>query len=214
MIQGEYSVQQLDELRKLGINCDDNLKNAVLHTVNESSNGVQGTFHSVLDEMDVCFSSPVLFPFFSRYNAQAAGTQPDEIMFNILLDNCVKKKRIDEARQVLERMQNQYHITPSRITWGIFLKGLGMAGLVGECVRVYNEKLPAPSRTQYDYNVMIHQMIKNNRLDLAVTYFDEMNHSGVEPSEITCSILLVLCVVCIIVRIFIAYVLMLPLGII
>lgn len=109
-------------------------------------------------------------------------------MFNILLDGCVRKKRMDQARAAIQRMQSQYHIAPSHITWGIFLKGLGISGLVDEAVALFQEKMPPATRSQYDYNTMIHQMVRNNRVDLAIQFFNEMNTSGVEPTEITASI--------------------------
>jgi pentatricopeptide repeat protein len=168
---GEYSLQQLQELRASGMNVADvNLRNAIVTAMGDG--GVQSSFQSVLDEMD------------------AAGIQPDEVMFNILLTNCVPHKKLDQARALIKRMEQQYHITPSSVTWGIFLRVLGSCKKVDEAVAIFDEKVPPQKRTMYDYNVMIHAMMRNNRMDLALKYFDELNTTNLGVSEITANILM------------------------
>jgi len=74
------------------------------------------------------------------------------------------------------------------VTWNIYMRGLGMAGLMDELMEVWETKLDR--RSLIDYNAILHQMVRNSKLDNVARIFNDMNTSGIEPTEVTANILM------------------------
>lgn len=165
---GEYSSNTLDEMKNTGMQFDENLKNVML-LLGEEDDG--SNLDAVLAQM------------------AAAGVTPDEPIFNILMDQAVRKRNIDQVRAIMGKME-QYHVKPSNVTWNIYMRGLGMAGLIDELMQVWETKFETKTRSLIDYNAILHQMVRNGKLDIVARIFNEMNTSGIEPTEVTANILM------------------------
>jgi len=157
----------------LGITFDSNFKNLISGISPEKgSNTNNGDYlQNVLEEM------------------KNANVKPDERLFNLVINDLVKRKRIDHARDVIRTMEVEFKIPPSKITWSILMKGLGSVGHVDEMLAIF-QKIPQQQLSEIEFNTIMYMLIKNHRLDLAIDYFDMMNTSGIEPSNITANILM------------------------
>lgn len=59
----------------------------------------------------------------------AFGDKPDEILYNCLLDMCVRFRDTRTAMEVFDQMRG-FKVKPSSITYGILIKAFGLIGKV------------------------------------------------------------------------------------
>eukprot|EP00026_Physarum_polycephalum_P003168 Phypoly_transcript_03178.p1 GENE.Phypoly_transcript_03178~~Phypoly_transcript_03178.p1 ORF type:complete len:846 (+),score=108.32 Phypoly_transcript_03178:355-2538(+) len=163
---GEYSTSALAELQNSGATYDENLANVMVMMADEDD----GTnMEAILDQM------------------QMAQVTPDANFFNFLMESAVKRRNFPQAKRIMAKMES-LNILPTEITWNIYIKALGSMGQIDEILHIWNTKLI--KRSLIDYNTILHQMKKCNRLDLVAKLFNEMNQSGIEANEITAGTLM------------------------
>ena len=64
--------------------------------------------------------------------------QPDEIMYNSILDGCAKQHRVEDALRILEEMQAA-GVGPSNYTLSILVKLLGHARRLGQAFKLVDD---------------------------------------------------------------------------
>ncbi|CAD8078724.1 unnamed protein product [Paramecium sonneborni] len=100
--------------------------------------------------------------------------KPDEILYNSLIDACVKFNEIQKGMELFKEMITK-QIEPSSVTYGILIKAYGkMNDLIG-AFRMFEEmkqkKIPINDVT---YGCLVDACVRNDRLDQALQFIDQM----------------------------------------
>jgi len=117
--------------------------------------------------------------------------EPDEILFNSLLDGCAKQHRVEEALALLEKM-HQHHVQPSNFTLSILVKLLGRSRRLNQAFSMVEETC---QRFDFQANIhvytcLIQACIQNRQLPRAFKLHDSMiREAGVEPDAKTYAVL-------------------------
>jgi pentatricopeptide repeat protein len=111
--------------------------------------------------------------------------QPDEIMYNVLLDGCARETLVEEALKLLQSMRDA-GIAPSNHTLSILVKLLGRAKRVKEAFKVVEDLTAAHNfRPNIQvYTCLIQACLNNRQLDRAMEAHDKMvADSHCKPDE-------------------------------
>merc|ERR1740130_1600925 len=122
---------------------------------------------------------------------KASGLQPDEIMYNLLLDGCSKEGMVNEALKLLQTMQST-GIKPSNHTLSILVKLLGRARRLDEVFKLV-EDLTTRHGFQPNiqvYTTLMQACLNNRKLDRAMQVHDRMvSDAACRPDEKAYSVL-------------------------
>jgi len=122
----------------------------------------------------------------------AAGKhEPDEILYNSLLDGCAKQHRVEDALALLEDMQ-KHNVQPSNFTLSILVKLLGRSRRLNQAFTMVEDTCK-----EFDFAANIHvytcllqACIQNRQLGRALKLHDSMVlEAGVRPDAKTYSVL-------------------------
>merc|ERR1719386_317148 len=117
--------------------------------------------------------------------------EPDEIMYNSLLDGCAKQHRLDDALKLLAEMEAA-NVPPSNFTLSILVKLLGRSRRLNEAFQM-TESIPAKYGFQANihvYTCLIQACIHNRQLHRAFQVHDMMiSQSFVQPDSKAYSVL-------------------------
>lgn len=121
--------------------------------------------------------------------------QPDEIMFNTLLDGCARQGLFDRGMAVLEKME-QAGIRPTNYTLSVLVK---LANRGKKLDRAFELCEEVSSKHNFKLNVhvfdnLIQACINHRDLQKAIGVLDRMLKERVRPDERTYSLLLKACV--------------------
>jgi len=116
---------------------------------------------------------------------------PDEILFNSLLDGCARQHRVDEALGLVEEM-HKHHVQPSNYTLSILVKLLGRSRRLQQAFTMVEDTCK-----RFDFQANIHvytcllqACIQNRQLTRALELHDSMiTQAGVQPDQKTYSVL-------------------------
>merc|ERR1719453_1675008 len=116
---------------------------------------------------------------------------PDEILFNSLLDGCARQHRVDDALQLVEDM-HKHHVQPSNYTLSILVKLLGRSRRLQQAFTMVEDTCK-----RFDFQANIHvytcllqACIQNRQLTRALELHDSMiTQAGVQPDQKTYSVL-------------------------
>merc|ERR1719453_2833365 len=122
----------------------------------------------------------------------AAGKQePDEILYNSLLDGCAKQHRVDEALELVEDMHKN-HVRPSNFTLSILVKLLGRSRRLNQAFTTVEEtcKRFDLQANIHVYTCLLYACFQNRQLPRALKLHDSMiTEAGVEPDAKTYAVL-------------------------
>merc|ERR1719247_3406534 len=122
----------------------------------------------------------------------AAGKhEPDEILYNSLLDGCAKQHRVDEALALVEDMHKN-HVRPSNFTLSILVKLLGRSRRLNQAFTTVEEtcKRFDLQANIHVYTCLLYACFQNRQLPRALKLHDSMiTEAGVEPDAKTYSVL-------------------------
>ncbi|CAD8156687.1 unnamed protein product [Paramecium octaurelia] len=100
--------------------------------------------------------------------------KPDEILYNSLIDACVKFNEIQKGMDLFREMKNK-QIDPSSVTYGILIKAYGKMNDLNGAFRMFEEmkqkKIPINDVT---YGCLVDACVRNDRLDQALQFIDQM----------------------------------------
>merc|ERR1740138_1780701 len=117
--------------------------------------------------------------------------EPDEILYNSLLDGCAKQHRVDDALKLLEDM-HKHHVRPSNFTLSILVKLLGRSRRLNQAFSMVEEtcKRFDLQANIHVYTCLIFACFQNRQLPRALKLHDSMiTEAGVEPDAKTYSVL-------------------------
>merc|ERR1719408_1096795 len=126
-----------------------------------------------------------------REMTQSGKHDPDEILYNSLLDGCAKQHRVDDALNLLEDMHKN-HVRPSNFTLSILVKLLGRSRRLNQAFTMVEETC---KRFQFQANIhvytcLLQACIQNRQLGRALQLHDSMiTEAGVQPDAKTYAVL-------------------------
>merc|ERR1719355_544254 len=121
----------------------------------------------------------------------AGKHEPDEILYNSLLDGCAKQHRVDEALALVEDMHKN-HVRPSNFTLSILVKLLGRSRRLNQAFTTVEEtcKRFDLQANIHVYTCLIYACFQNRQLARALKLHDSMiSEAGVEPDAKTYAVL-------------------------
>merc|ERR1719311_863858 len=117
--------------------------------------------------------------------------EPDEILYNSLLDECAKQHRVDDALKLVEDMYKQ-NVRPSNFTLSILVKLLGRSRRLNQAFSMVEEtcKRFDLQANIHVYTCLIFACFQNRQMPRALQLHDSMiTEAGVEPDERTYAVL-------------------------
>merc|ERR1719261_983733 len=117
--------------------------------------------------------------------------EPDEILYNSLLDGCAKQHRVDDALKLVEDMHN-HNVRPSNFTLSILVKLLGRSRRLNQAFSMVEEtcKRFDLQANIHVYTCLLYACFQNRQMPRALQLHDSMiTEAGVEPDERTYAVL-------------------------
>merc|ERR1719313_523921 len=117
--------------------------------------------------------------------------EPDEILYNSLLDGCAKQHRVDDALNLLEDM-HKHNVRPSNFTLSILVKLLGRSRRLNQAFAMVEEtcKRFDLQANIHVYTCLLFACFQNRQMPRALQLHDSMiTEAGVEPDERTYAVL-------------------------
>merc|ERR1719310_113742 len=117
--------------------------------------------------------------------------EPDEILYNSLLDGCAKQHRVDDALALIESMA-QNNVRPSNFTLSILVKLLGRSRRLNQAFTTVEDmcKRFDLQANIHVYTCLIYACFQNRQLPRALKLHDSMiTEAGVEPYAKTYAVL-------------------------
>lgn len=110
--------------------------------------------------------------------------QPDEILYNSLIDACVKFNEINKALCLFEEMKKK-NIEPSSITYGILIKAFGKMNDLVKAFKIFEQmKINKLKINDVTYGCLLDACVKNNRIDLALVLFEKIKQDNITLNTI------------------------------
>ncbi|KAK6920068.1 Pentatricopeptide repeat [Dillenia turbinata] len=122
------------------------------------------------------------------------GVQPSVITFGILVNHLCKFRRVDEALQMLRKMNEGvegFSVKPNVVIYNTVIDGLCQVGGQDEGLEL--EQMRLRHGVQPDVvtlNTMVDGMCRNGRINSAIQFFNEMQEKGLKGVVITYSALI------------------------
>lgn len=110
--------------------------------------------------------------------------KPDEILYNCLMDACIRFHDIYRAIAVYNEMLLS-KIEPSAVTYGILIKAYGQAGELDNAFNCFKKMKDAGHiPNAVTYGCLIDACIKNGSLNRGLELYKSMGNDGVQPNII------------------------------
>jgi pentatricopeptide repeat protein len=110
--------------------------------------------------------------------------KPDEILYNCIMDACLRFGEYDKMMQVYTEMCED-QVKPSSITCGIMIKAYGMSGQLDKAFEVYRQmKKNDILLSSVTYGCLMNACIKNDNLKKAFELYQEIKDNGVEMNTV------------------------------
>jgi len=117
--------------------------------------------------------------------------EPDEILYNSLLDGCAKQHRVDDALKLVEDM-HKHNVRPSNFTLSILVKLLGRSRRLNQAFAMVEEtcKRFDLQANIHVYTCLLYACFQNRQMPRALQLHDSMiTEAGIEPDERTYAVL-------------------------
>jgi len=122
------------------------------------------------------------------------GCSPSEITFGIMLDACIDATALDRARQVFEDLRNS-GLQLNVVHYTTFMKGLTIAGQLGEATQILDEMLASPT-TKPDlvtYSTLVKAYADSGKVMDAIRIIERMFAQSITPDTIILNMVLTGC---------------------
>merc|ERR1719301_224554 len=117
--------------------------------------------------------------------------EPEEILYNSLLDGCAKQHRVDDALKLVEDM-HKHNVRPSNFTLSILVKLLGRSRRLNQAFSMVEEtcKRFDLQANIHVYTCLLYACFQNRQMPRALQLHDSMiTEAGIEPDERTYAVL-------------------------
>merc|ERR1719502_1703273 len=196
-----------DEMKKMGIACNTVSYNTMLDA--NARTGKMDRAEELFREMQASGVSPDVITYstlvkgycqsgdidrgYQVLNEMVANGvhEPDEILYNSLLDGCAKQHRVDDALKLVEDM-HKHNVRPSNFTLSILVKLLGRSRRLNQAFSMVEEtcKRFDLQANIHVYTCLIFACFQNRQMPRALQLHDSMiTEAGVEPDESTYAVL-------------------------
>jgi pentatricopeptide repeat protein len=106
--------------------------------------------------------------------SKTKGIKPDEILFNTILDTCVKYGKMEQAESIFIDMKDAM-ITPSRITYAIMIRGFGNDYKLQKSFEIFEEmKANNITPNEIIFGCLLNACIKCNKIEKACQVYEEI----------------------------------------
>ena len=160
-----------------GLNKNTLFKNGVNNSNNNTTN------NNINNSKEISSNNELNFAF-HLFNHVRMISKPDEILYNCIMDACLRFNKIDKMLEMYEEMIKE-GIKPSSITCGIVIKAYGMKGDLNSALDIYykmkREKIDISNIT---YGCLINACIKNNNLNKAFELYESLKNESYEMNTI------------------------------
>ena len=110
--------------------------------------------------------------------------KPDEILYNCLIDACVRFNDVHRAVAIFHEMQIS-GVKPSSVTYGILIKAYGYANQLDNAFHVfYRMKESDLIPNNVTYGCLIDACVKNGKIERATEVFESMKRDSVPINTI------------------------------
>ena len=121
---------------------------------------------------------------FKLFNNIIQICKPNEILYNCIMDACLRFNQIDKMLQIYEQMIKN-NIKPSSITCGIVIKAYGMKGDIKSAMNIYYKmKKDNIKISNVTYGCLINACIQNNDLPKAFELYEALKKESFEMNTI------------------------------
>jgi pentatricopeptide repeat protein len=122
--------------------------------------------------------------------SKTKGIKPDEILYNCIIETCVKYGRMNRAEDVYEDMIS-FGVSPSKITYSIMIRGYGNDYNLSKAFCIYSDmKEKAVLPNDIIYGCLLNACVKCNMIEKACEIYDEIKQSNIEMNLIIYSTLI------------------------
>ena len=108
----------------------------------------------------------------------------DEVLYNSVLDTCVKYNKVSLAENIFEEMKSQ-GVAPSRITYSIMIKGYGLIYKLDKAISMFNDlKSTNIKPNDVIYGCLLNSAVRCSRLDIMNDIYQNMKDDGIKANGI------------------------------
>ena len=108
--------------------------------------------------------------------SKTKGIKPDEILYNCILDTCVKYGKMEQAEVVFSDMK-EAQVHPSKITYAILIRGFGNDYKLNRTFEIFNEmKEKNIQPNEIIYGCLLNACVKSNRIEKACEIYEEIKN--------------------------------------
>ena len=128
---------------------------------------------------------------FCLFEEYKENSQPDQIIYNCLLDACINAGDLNKAYQLLEEMKATPTIQLDEITYNTLIKGCGRKKRLNDAITLFEEmKSMGITPNRISFNSLLDSCVKCNKMNIAWKYYEEMTKVfKITPDNFTYSIL-------------------------
>lgn len=105
---------------------------------------------------------------------QEDSASNDEIVFNCLIDVCIKLEEIEKAENLFKEMK-KYNVEPSKITYAIMIKGYGQHFMLDKAFSIFEEmKISNLSPNEIIYGCLLNACVRSSDIKRVTEIYQEM----------------------------------------
>ena len=110
--------------------------------------------------------------------------KPDEVLYNSVLDICIKKKQIETAEKIFHEMKAS-KIQPSIITYSIMIRGFGIIFKIEKAFEIYEEMLSKGMQpNDITYGCLLNSAVRCSNLEMMLEIYERMKKLNLKPNAI------------------------------
>lgn len=122
--------------------------------------------------------------------SKTKGIKPDEILYNCILDTCVKYNKMEQAKAVFTDMKEAL-ICPSKITFAIMIRGYGNSFDLESAFDVFEEmKNSSVEPNEIIYGCLLNACVKCNKIDRAIELYEQIKIKNINMNVVLYSTLI------------------------
>jgi pentatricopeptide repeat protein len=111
--------------------------------------------------------------------SKTKGIKPDEILYNCILDTCVKYGKMEQAEAVFNDMKDAM-IAPSKITYAIMIRGHGNDYNLKKAFEVFEEmKQKNVQPNEIIFGCLLNACVKSNKIEKACEVYEEIKNGNI-----------------------------------
>lgn len=122
--------------------------------------------------------------------SKTKGIKPDEILYNCILDTCVKYNRTKQAEIVFQDMLDA-GVSPSKITYAIMIKAYGNDYNFDKAIEMFTEmKSKGIVANDIIYGCLLNAAVKSNKIEKALEIYEDIKTNNIPMNIILYSTLI------------------------